>query len=420
MFLPATENSWLSCRQILKSLVEVYEQGSTYQIDRYVLPEDSTLASMDALARQVSSTDYAALVFPSHRPHPHDFLVRYNLYNQKTPLVFHAYGDFAVDARQWLRLDECFKTRPVRIFAASTRQQKFLQNLVSDPSSVSLLPFLPDTETFKFQEGVGQQLRLERKVADDEWIFFYSGRLSRQKHILELTSVFDRFISQIFPKAQLWLAGEFDDLGIPYIGRSELPFEHYQHWLALKKQSKASDRIHYLGKLAPSELTRYAQAADWGIFASTHNDEDFGLAPLELLLAGTPCFLTDWGGYADFLGPGHTRTIPVDIKNFMLTPDMPRMTKELFVLTSTRKREEASARRARSDHYHGIFSQQKMAQELELGLNFKTNFAGFSENMERLVAAITRNPYAPFVDVASFGGYNKEFEDLYAPYFGRA
>lgn len=419
MFLPATENSWLSCRQILKSLVELYEQGNAYQIDRYVLPEDATADVLDNLARQVSAGGYGALVFPSHRPHPYDFISRYSTYNQTTPLVFHAYGDFAIDARQWARLESCFKTRSVRIYAASTRQQKFISNLVRDSACVELLPFLPDDKNFVFKAGVGDELRKERGISDDEWVFFYSGRLSRQKHILELTSVFDRFISQIYPKAQLWLAGEFDDLGIPYIGRSELPFEHYQQWKSLVNASPAKNRIHYLGNLPSRELARYAQAADYGVFASTHNDEDFGMAPLEVLFSGTPCFLTDWGGYADFFSAGHTRTIPVDLRNFMLTPDLPRLTKELFVLTSTSQRDDHAKRAARSKHYHQLFSRDALAQKLQTSLVAKKTFAGFSESMKTLVSALNRNPYAPFVGVSSFGGYNTEFEELYASYFGR-
>src|SRR5690606_14438338 len=157
MFLPATENSWLSCRQILKSLLELYERDSSYKIDRYVLPDDATKADLDTLARQVSSLKYDALVFPSHRPHPYEFLDRFSQYDQKTPLVFHAYGDFAIDARQWTRLEECFKTRAVRIYAASTRQQKFIANLLNDESAVELLPFSPDISSFTFNAGVGDK-----------------------------------------------------------------------------------------------------------------------------------------------------------------------------------------------------------------------------------------------------------------------
>lgn len=420
LFLPASESTWQSCRQILKSLLALYDEQAGIEVDRYVLPQDASLDVIDALAKKVAGTKYDALVFPSHQPHPYSFLSRYDLYDDSTALVFHCYGDFSIDARQWDRLSTIFKKRSVRFFAASTRQLKFLQTLMQDPSIVSYLPFLPDVKTFRYQPGLGEKLRKERGINDDEWVFLYSGRLSRQKHILELTSVFDRFISQLYPKAQLWLAGEFDDLGIPYIGRTELAFEHYQHWHALRESSSAKDRIHYLGNLSASELASYAQAADCGVFASTHNDEDFGLAPLELLMCGTPCFLTDWGGYADFVEPLHTRTISIDMKNFLLAPDMGHLTKQLFVLTATTKRPSHHQREECASYYHSKFNQRELCKLLKHGLKKPAAFSGFSQNMERLVAALERNPYAPFVDVTSFGGYNKEFEELYAPYFGRS
>lgn len=402
------------------SLVGAYESQVSLKLTKFTFPEELSLNQIDELAKTVNKGGFDALVFISSKPHPAAFLRRFTDLGFRNDLIFHVDGNFTQDVLAWESLTAVLKMNKVKFITISQRHLLFVQSLFQNEKNVSYIPPSLDSSVVNNNYEPGELLRKQRGIKNNEWIFLYNGDLSRQKHIIELTSIFGRFISEINPNAQLWLNGKFDDQGIPYVGKSELSFEHFQQWQQVKNESAASDKIHYLGNLSGNELKPFLMAADWGVFPSTCNNEDFDFAALEALFSGLPCLLSDWGGNADLAHIKDTRLVPVKMENFHLSPDFTRLTKEIFLITTATKRPTVQEKTQRAQRIEKEFSLAKSSEQLLVELKLLSPFEGFTANMQKIARAYKRNAYAPFVDVSSFGGYNSEFEELYAPYFGRS
>ncbi|MBV2167067.1 MAG: glycosyltransferase [Bdellovibrio sp.] len=149
-------------------------------------------------------------------------------------------------------------------------------------------------------------LRRHLGILDKSKILLYTGRLSRQKQILSLIKCFEEASVYLLKNKKapphLLLAGNFDDLGRPYLDEHDNLNQYFSEYALLKNSlsPEISKRILYLGNLNEGSLCSLYNLADAYISLSLHNDEDFGMSPAEALCSGTPAILTSWGGFNSF------------------------------------------------------------------------------------------------------------------------
>lgn len=422
-------SSWVSCRSITSNLVAAYRLAfANAEVREFSLHCDMSRQEVFAQATRIFKFTPDCISFIDHAPHPGDML-RALLSHYPAPtdhapqlcpqLHFHVFGDFSLNAASWLDLKNLLRKQRVRFICASERQARLLRSFLVDDAG-NLTPWLPfpvDEERFRFSAGDIRLARDKFGLGKDEWAFVYTGRLSMQKNVTLLLSVFASFLEKIDAKAHLFIAGPPDDLGVPYLG-----FHPLAGWFSsqlserLRAQLTPAQRsqVHYLGELDGEEQRLLHHASDCYVSLSTHNDEDFGMAPAEAALCGSPLLLTDWGGFSSFrhLGANHCRFIPVKIRERAILPEagavLGGMMQSSFKRASIDQREEL-ARAARD--YCSI---EGVAKKLSNTLSSPpAYFGGFSEVFSDMARAFRGNPGAPFL---SGDGYSKTYRVIYESY----
>lgn len=301
---------------------------------------------------------------------------------------------------------------PIIFTCASHAQQSFVRQFLKEDHT-HLVPFPCDENVFHFSEIERANTRERWGIEDRTPVFLYTGRVSRQKNVLELILAFKQASSHLSPKPQLFIAGDFDDLNIPFLGLHSDPGHYFQSLV----EQQDSENIHLLGQLTHDELRRAYNASDLYISLSTHNDEDYGMCPAEAALCGLPMTLSGWGGYHSFSNylKKDCTLIEVKVQNKRILPNTLDVQKRLMAFE---QQHETSRRDELSRKAQSIFGIQAVADKLESfysSLIKVPAFEGFQENFEKFSASFILSPRAPFRNAE--GSYNTDYIDAYKHYF---
>lgn len=135
-----------------------------------------------------------------------------------------------------------------------------------------------DLDYFQPAEGGKNKLRAALNLYPDPTTILYVGYLRREKGLIELIEAFSK-THQRQPATQLILCGS---------GVDEEAIK------SAAKQSIASDAIHFVGTIAPSEVRSYMQASD--VFVLPSYNEGMPNAVMEAMACGLPVVCTSVGG----------------------------------------------------------------------------------------------------------------------------
>lgn len=348
------------------------------------------------------------IIFADHQPHPADLLAYLLVQLPKTTeIIIHAYGDFLFPyPEKWLKLNKSLIGRPLRIISASDRHAHMLEQFFQS-NALATCPFPVDTKTFFFN-GKGREYLRQKYGVQKEFCWLYTGRLSQQKNILPLLESFDRYIQRSARNDQLWLAGPFDSMGVPYLNILPLDHEFYYdyHQVFRRLSSKTQEQIKYLGIMYEDELNQLYSAADGFISLSTHNDEDYGMAVAEALTTGLPCVLTDWAGYSGFkkFAPATSSLISVKFEKGKLHYDDLRLAKALKRTTAFHSKERKT---------NSALSIPKVSAILKMLLDKESfTFAGFNQKLDQLCKAWEQGAFS-----TPEQNYNDYYYQTYRSYF---
>lgn len=413
------ESYWQSCKSITKNLLSAYEglndiaSIKVFYLDKSSLPIDAA-----EVAQSIRAFNAEKVVFIDHVPHPGELvsaLAELN-WQQAPTLIFHIFGDYILQSRQWFASSESLSRFPVQFICASHKQKDLLNKTLLFPTEL-VCPFPVDGRDFFFEQKSRDTTRKELGLGE-EFVFLYTGRLSYQKNIMDLIIHFKNYWHQIDSQAKLIFAGPMDDLGIPYLGKEGLPgtfFFHWQEALGHKAPKKLLENIIYLGNLKEVELRNLYQAADCYISPSCHNDEDYGMSPAEALTCGLRCILSDWGGFSSFKEyiPRDVSLVPVEFESGKNTISGGALFKEMLKVGETQASKEDREQLSQLALAElGIESIRVHLREI---LKKDTQqFEGFSENLMKLDALFSTNAKAPFLSPGS--GYSQFYYELYRPY----
>ncbi|OFZ21443.1 MAG: hypothetical protein A2X94_08010 [Bdellovibrionales bacterium GWB1_55_8] len=413
-------SDWVSCRSITQNLINSYSlEFPSAEIRQFYMEESASFLDLDQLAEGIVSFKPDLIAIVDHKPHP---AVLFELLARKLKswprLVIHAFGDFTINPNEWLRMEELFRSAQPVFVGASEKQQKLLRSFIS--GRVAWVPFPVDSSLFSFREGAYSGLRKEQGISTSETILLYSGRLSLQKNVLLLMRAFAAYL-RFNPQARLWLAGPIDDLGIPYIGKTPLTGLLAADLIELRDTLVADpdrERVQYLGDLEAARLADLYAMADVFVSFSTHNDEDFGMAPAEAWCCGQQLLLSDWGGYSSFGGqrPGSVDHIPVQISGRRIQPELKACIKGMASMAS-RNRTDADRRNVSEGAREFCSCEsvgRKIGDMVRNGSDSREPFSGFTQAFEQLARAYRLNAKAPF---RAAEGYSNLYRELYDSYF---
>ena len=395
---------WKSCQSITKNLILAYKALSNCETEIFQLSSKASMTEASDLATQM--LDFDRVIWLDHYPHPKNFvkaLKKLNL-SKKPDLVFHLFGDFSLMSQEWLEIEEDLKSFNVNFVCASEKQKKLVLQFCEN---VSMCPFPVDAEVFSYSDEKEKKGRIEYSLEDDKFYFLYTGRLSGQKNIKELIIAFKE-VRKFHPKCELLLCGEIDDLGTPFIGKygiSGMYFNEIKSYLN-------SDGVHYLGNLSSDQLSNLYHGTDAYISLSTHNDEDYGMAPAEAICCGLPAILTNWGGYFNFIENlgSNGFPVPVSFDDSQVRPSVSMAVKQMLRMISHKKDKKEISKKALGD-----FGLDRVKNILEDLHNSSLDpFLGFYALFHKFSGAFSLRPRSPFRD--SNGNYDELYREVYEVY----
>jgi glycosyltransferase involved in cell wall biosynthesis len=416
-------SDWISCQSITQNLISAYKRSFGDKVTDFQLTDPCDLYQCFQLIEFLAKQRFTVICWVDHYPHPATFIKALATYQKlndpkdwQPALNFHIFGDFSLHAPLWIECQDELKNFPTLFTCASHAQASFVSQFLNIDQT-ALFTFPCDSQAFYFSELERTSARVELGLEEGEPALLYSGRISRQKNVIELLLSFDSIASHLSPCPTLILAGDFDDLNIPFIGHHSDAGHYFQSLNETLAQCKNSFKVKLLGQLAHQDLRKVYNAADLYISLSTHNDEDYGMCPAEAALCGLPMILSAWGGYHSFARHlGQTcQLLGVEQKGKRILPNLSELQKKLMTHDfshDSASREDFSKRSIKT------LSTENLAQKLcELPIfNQKTEkFRGFNQSFEKFAASFTISPRAPFRN--SQGEYSADYFDFYQPYF---
>lgn len=418
-------SDWVSCQSITENLFQLYhnEYGKSHIKVFTVEPGQNTF-ELYQVAKEVLKLKPKKIVWLDHQPHPHDLIRIIHGLIQKSStrldypkLVFHLFGDFTLQAPQWLAIQEIMQDFPVKFFVASHAQKGLVDFFLSPDDRSTILPFPVRESAFYFSEIERQEFRDKHQLTDLTPALLYTGRLSRQKNIIELIQNFLAIKNHLPSGTKLFIAGDFDDLNIPFLGLTGKLGSFQKQWLKdLPVLNR--DEVVYLGNL-DSEMLRMAyNGCDLFCSMSTHNDEDYGMSPAEAAMTGLPLLLSRWGGYQSFekyLGES-CHFVDIDDTLLRLSPKSIDLQKKILLSLqnlplSNEKRQIHVNLANKSIGLAELTKSRVIADETDV----HGKFSGFHYELDKLANAFTMSPRAPFRDKR--GGYNQHYFQIYQSYF---
>ncbi len=236
---------------------------------------------------------------------------------------FHIYGDFTLNAPEWLSLITFLGDRKTKFVVASRAHKKFIEVFFKPrvAHQIIVVPF-PLTESQKpLTNSARAKLRSEFGFTPDDFVIIYAGRISLRKNVKKLIQFIWKFCNshpESRKRIKLIIAGSFDDLGTCKSGgvrNNGLYKTIFMRWFD-KLPNSLKMKVSFVGFQQQLRLKQMIQLSDLFISLSTFENEDFGVAPLQALLLGCPAILSRWGGYSDFVrSPNDIKFVDVTLKD---------------------------------------------------------------------------------------------------------
>ncbi len=415
--------SWVSCQTIVSNLKlsyqEIFHESELLFCDFHSnIDEDKILE----LAQKIFKYSADKIIFIDHLPHPIELLASMDkMYGtcHRPELIFHVFGNFTLNISSWLNLDNILKKHKVKFICASRKQQLLVRKFIKNATTVYECPFPVDTKVFFFDKNLRVKVRNELNIKTSEHVFLYTGRISYQKKVVDVVQAFANILKHFGTNARLCIAGEFDNLGVPFLNKEIKINRYFQHVESVLScfDKVIRDKIVYLGNLNANELNEIYNASDTFISMSVHNDEDFGMSPIESLCTGTQAILTNWGGYSSFYVdeipscidyvPVSINASSVDINKSILLANILKQCNSLLVFDEKRS--------MMSELYKSKFSIFAISEIIKSIVNVVSSneFEGFSDLMSKIPLQISDQSLPFFSDGRNYNSFYKELYESY-------
>lgn len=413
-------SSWKSCQLITSNLHKTYENVlKDFDLKVYKVPENLNTFSAFQVAKEIKKDSIELIIWLDHKPNAAifmgalDIIYKDIILENRPKILIYLFGDFVLDCLAWRSAEKAISNFNIHFIAASEKQKKLVESffIFSNTESISVMPFPVDNEKFYYDNSshLRKTFREKFNIADDDLVFLYTGRVSYQKNIEALVKVFSTSLNLFPMKAHLLIAGDWDDILVPYSGKvGQLGSYFSQFNLTTKKY--LNTQIQFLGNIDEGLLLSAYNAADLFVSFSTYNDEDYGMSVAEALCCGLPCLLSNWGGFNTFGNKfSDVELLPINFDNFRPMINLAYSRKKMIDLSHMLKNKNIN-KQVRSQDAAAALSIKGLSSKLELNFNnikFGT-VTDFSERFVKLCRLSEINPGAPFKK-----GKNCELSEFY-------
>lgn len=414
------ESEWFSCTIILKNLILAYEElygkenllHIDYTRQRFVKTES---------LNELYKNDIKKIIFIDHKPTPIDFIKKLKSLKkyQKNEFDYtiHVFGDFPLYLTEWRSVNEELETENVRFICASQKQKWYVEKFLKQKENIFVSPFPVDRKTFNFDIEKKSEVFKNYNITDDDYVYLYTGRLSYQKRIHDLVENFCKAMktNQIQENSKLLIVGDFDNLGFPYLSKSQIHGEYFRKISRhLDINPEVKDKVIFAGKIKNRDLKKFYNAADTYISLSTYHDEDYGMSVAEALCSGTPAILSNWAGYYSFqLENAKEYCHLVDIK---LGDELPHIDNEKVQEYLALHQRTEFDRKKIEKLYLDEFSVEAVAKKLgQIHIAQISTFNGGTEFMARLTNEMFIKGSEIF-KLETSSGFNKYYYGAYDVY----
>jgi glycosyltransferase involved in cell wall biosynthesis len=300
---------WVSMQEVLPSIEKCWKMtADECQIEYLLINVD--VEPFRNYARQILECDAIIIIAFN------ETIARFMRETRQTlglsaPFILHLYGHASLGLWPQYRFKVLQMMTEGDAFIGTCPGDIHCMQLTSDNARVYDIPY-PYFPIKKLSDNQFQ---------DSERVFAYVGRISDQKNIDSLIRSYALLIEKIKDAPLLIIYGKEDHLGSPNMGiastdcLSNLKSQILN--LGLEKN------IFFKGFL--SRETIYSELGSNHIFvsASTHSDENFGMALLRSLAIGANAVVTHWGGHQVFAKhlEGKVWSVPVIFSNSRPLPN---------------------------------------------------------------------------------------------------
>lgn len=169
------------------------------------------------------------------------------------------------------------------------------------------------------------QLRKSLNLPKNEKILLYAGRISSQKNIVSLLSVF-RQIRELQQNVKLIVLGDADEVGVPHFPKRS-PRRYIVSVSEAVNSLGIESAVEFRPAVSQTDLAGYFQACDVHVSLSVHSGEDFGYSIAQGLACGIPTIVTKWGGGVDLSNVSSGVSVSTSVAGPMI--DHPAALKQL-------------------------------------------------------------------------------------------
>lgn len=416
------ESSWKSCQHIVRNLIQSYQLTAVEsQIEYLKVEADFSYYLAVMKAKKIKESKFDFIIWADHKPCSVFMLNALNrvydivAFEDKPKLLIHLFGDFVLDCLTWETALLSLNEYPVHLLVASEAQKKLVDKMFKSQNIISsVVPFPVNENIFNHQNHLKHrsEIREKIKIANDDIVILYTGRISFQKNVDELVNTFLKVRNFMDKKVHLLIAGPWDDILLPFlgiIGFSGSNFNHFNSAIAGKDVSS----IKFLGDLEVEDLAKVYHASDLFVSFSTYNDEDYGMSAAEALLTGLPCVLSNWGGFSTFADYSKSvDLVSVNISEFRMKVDSKRAQKKLLAKLMQVSNEEFNKIKI-SEEAQQFLSLPAVSLKLDKIMKNKKakNKVEFTPLFYALCSLFKLSPNSPFKD-------NPEvYKEIYGDYF---
>lgn len=402
-----------SLSNISKNLTDSYKQYDKNLLELKLDQNSNYNSHLDLFMED--PPDLIVVVHPLVISHPFFTHIMSSNQSFKIKFIIHAVGDFLRRSLSYVSLEHLFLGKdihwlfPSEGYAAVTKSM--FQNL--NEAQVAMIPVSGD---FFYSQKERDVFRSELGLKTDELCFLYTGRIGEQKNIELAIKLVKESCFELKKKFKFFIVGSLDDYEGASIG---FPKKLGSTYGSIK--SLLDENVIIVPNQATQKLRNYYNAADVFVSLSCYHDESFGLSPLESLSAGTPCILSQWGGYRDF---HHNSKKYCHLVKLDLDQDGFHFSKDDFLIALKYIVQSNSSREDCSNNFLKAYSSGAFLKFIKshVFLN-KKSFEGFSAKYRKLAMdnvkedkAFSRQyARAQHVEVKLKQWKKSDYENVYGP-----
>lgn len=206
--------------------------------------------------------------------------------NLQIPIVLHLYGHATIACWPEHRFGalDCFNAGDAFIGTCGGDLLCMEKTFINAKSYNIPYPYYPDSETKPNTKG--------------ERVFAYVGRISDQKNLHLLVLAYSELLKKKVDSPPLLIYGKEDFLGSPNTGISS--HQCLDDLTKLIKHLGIENQVFFKGFQSRDEIYKTLGSEHIFVSASTHSDENFGMAAMRSLASGGRLVLSHWGGHQIF------------------------------------------------------------------------------------------------------------------------